>query len=104
MVARVIREIARNVKTNFRFARAHVLLVLATSDARFQDFLDTDNKAEKRCELLMHDTDRSPHPASSTGHGRRLTLHLRSAIICSPSDRYVNETLCTYLSFLFAWL
>lgn len=33
----------------------------------------------KRCELLMHDTDRSPHPASSTGRGRCLTLHLRSS-------------------------
>lgn len=53
----------------------------------------------KRCELLMHDTDRSPHPASSTGHG--LTLHLRSAINCSPSDRY--ETLHTYLPFSFLW-
>jgi len=33
----------------------------------------------KRCELLMHDTDRSPHPALSSGYGRCLALHLRSS-------------------------
>jgi len=67
------KRIEKNVKTNFRFARgaSHACCSWATRDSRISSMRTI---RPKRCELLMHDTDRSPHPASSTGHGHRRVL------------------------------
>lgn len=60
------------VKTRFRngtnVERGGILCqrrwISQTWDSRIA--LTQTTKLRKRCELLMHDTDRSPHPASST--------------------------------------
>jgi len=47
----------------------------------------------KRCELLMHDTDRSPHPASSTGYGRDVLPFISVHLLASRS-LYRNFPYC----------